>query len=311
MIAKTVYVTLSQFCEKDDTPRLLLKEAGFIVKENTTGRRIKKEEMLAALAGADAVLAAVEPYDTEILSQLPQLKCISRCGMGTDAIDLQAAEKYGKTILVTVNEIIEPVAQMTLAMIFALARNFSQYVNHFQKGDWKKETGFLLSEWTIGLIGFGRIARKLEQYLRPFGCHVLVVDPFLKQGDLPEGVRLCSLQELLQNSSLVSLHAGRSPNEGVLLGSAEFEQMKKGSFLVNTARGYLVDEVALEKVLTSGHLAGAALDVFHQEPYLGPLGKMPNVLCTSHVATLTNASRAAMELACAKNVVDFFTKLER
>lgn len=311
MTQKTVYVTLSQFCETDDTPRRILKEAGFVVKENTTGRRIKREEIIFALQGADAVLAAVEPYDAEILSQLSQLQCISRCGIGTDAIDLEAAKKYKKEVLVTVDEIIEPVAQMTLGMIFALARNFPQHVNDFQKGEWKKHTGFLLSEWIVGLIGFGRIARALAGYLQPFGCKILVADPFLKPSDMPKNIMLCSLDTLLAQSDLVSLHASRSPKEGILMGEKEFAKMKKGSRLVNTARGYMVDEKALGEALQSGRLSGAALDVFEKEPYKGPLARYPNVLCAPHVGTLTRGSRAAMEFRCAQNVIDFFEKLEK
>lgn len=310
MTQKTVYVTLSEFCKNDDRPRKLLQEAGFIVKENTTGRRIKREEMMDALKTADGVLAAVEPYDAELLSQLPQLKCISRCGIGTDAIDLEAAKKYGKGVLVTVDEIVEPVAQMALAMILALARNFVPHIHDFKEGSWKKQTGFSMSELTVGLIGFGRIAKQLAKYLQPLGSPILVCDPFLKRGDFPTGIAPVDLDTLLSRSDLVSIHAARSAKEGVLLGANEFSKMKRGSFLVNTARGYMVGETALEEALKSGHLAGAALDVFEEEPYKGSLAKLPNVLCTPHVGTLTRGSRVAMELRCARNVVDFFSRME-
>ena len=265
--------------------------------------------MLDALKEADAVLAAVEPYDAELLAQLPKLQCISRCGVGTDAIDLEVAKKYEKTVLVTADEIIEPVAQMTLAMILALARNFSLHAHDFKEALWKKHTGWLLSEWTIGLIGFGKIGRKVEEYLRPFGVCVLVCDPYLNKEKIPKGVTLCDLPTLLGKSDLVSLHLARDSKEGYLITAREFAQMKKGSFFVNTARGYMVEEMALQAALKSGHLAGAALDVFEQEPYPGPLTKYSNVILTPHIATLTRASRTAMELGCAQNVVFFFKQI--
>lgn len=311
MSSKTVYVALSQFCEKEDTPRNLLIHNGFRVIENKMGRRIREEEMFAALKGVDAVLAAVEPYTEELLSKLPQLKCISRCGAGVDAIDLEAAKKYGKEVLITREEIVEPVAQMTLGMIFSLARNFIAHKLDFQEGRWKKRTGVLLSEWTMGLIGFGQVGRKVEKYLRPFGPKILVSDPNLSNKDLSPGVERCSLEDLLAQSDLVSLHAASKPSDGPLLGKREFTKMKKGSFFVNTARGYLVDEGALEEAIRSGILAGAALDVFEEEPYHGSLARYPNVLLTPHVSTLTSGSRLAMELKCAQNVVDFFDRLEK
>lgn len=311
MKQKKIYVTLSQFCEGNDEPRRLLKEAGFTVLENTMGRRILKEEMFDALRDADAVLAAVESYDAGLLSRLPKLRCISRCGASTDAIDLGAAEKYGKVVLATTDEVVEPVAQMTLAMILALARNFPLHLNDFRSSRWKKHYGRLLSEWRVGLIGFGRIGRKVEEYLRPFHCEILITDPFIKNSEVSKDAMICDLNTLLAESDLISVHVARPDGEGYLLGRSEISKMKRGSYLVNTSRGYLIDEEALVEALKSGDMAGCALDVFEKEPYKGPLFECPNVLATPHVATLTNASRTAMELRCAQNVVGYFKHLEK
>ena len=305
-MAGNVYVALQQFCESDDAPRRILQEAGLRVTENRLGRRLRGEEMAEQLADAEAVLAGVEPYDARLLERLPKLRCISRCGAGTDSVDMEAARRRGVTVLTTPDEVVEPGAQLTLGMILALARGFPQSIRNFDAGRWSKQTGFLLSEWTVGLAGFGRIGRAVERLLRPMGPRILVSDPFLASGDLPPGLQPVTLNELLAQSDLVSIHASRRPEEGPLLGGKEIGRMKQGSFLVNTARGYLVDEQALAEGLSSGRLAGAALDVFEKEPYDGPLAKMPQVLCTPHVATLTRASRSAMELRCARNVADFF-----
>lgn len=310
MSRPTVYVALQQFCEQDEHPRRLLEAAGFAVRQNLLGRRLRQEELGEALREADAVLAGVEPYDALLLARLPRLRCISRCGVGTDAIDLAAARQQGIVVLTTVDEVVEPVAQMTVAMILALARNLPLHFAEAHAGQWRKHTGHLLSEWTIGLVGFGRIGRAVEHYLRVFGPRVLVADPNVTQDTLPEGVRLCELATLLVGVDLVSLHAGRRPQDGPIIGRRELAAMKRGSRLVNTARGYLVDEMALKEALTSGHLVGAALDVFEAEPYAGPLAGLPQVACTPHVSTLTAASRAAMELRCAQNVVDFFAHQE-
>lgn len=300
-------MALQQFCERDDAPRRTLADAGFEVRLNTMGRRLRREEMLEALRETDAVLAGVEPYDAQILEALPRLRCISRCGAGTDSIDLEAARRRSIAVLTTAEEVAEPAAQLAVAFILALARNLPQHLREMSAGQWKKRTGFLLSEWTVGLVGFGRIGRAVEAALRPFGPSILAADPQAAPAGLAPSVRRCTLEELLPNSDLVSLHAGRRPEEGFLLGRKEIAAMKQGAYLVNTARGHLVDEQALCEALQSGRLAGAALDVFQEEPYSGPLAKLPQVILTPHVASLTRASRAAMELRAARNLAEFFS----
>ena len=306
MSRKVVYVALQQFCEHDISPRSLLEDAGWEVRENRLGRRPTRDDLLVTLQEADAVVAGVEPYDAGLLAGLPRLRCISRCGTGTDAIDLPAATARGIAVLTTPDEVVEPVAQLTLAMILSLARQLPRYLAAARERRWSKHTGVLLREWVIGLIGYGRIGQMVEQYLRPFGPRVLIADPARRGAVLPAGVEWCELDTLLGACDLVSVHASRDPSAGPLIGRAELARMRPGSFLVNTARGHLVDEQALAEALEAGRLAGAALDVFAIEPYGGPLMAFPQVICTPHIATLTNASRAAMEQRCAQNVVDFF-----
>jgi len=303
-----VFVAFQQFCETDDRPRRALREAGLEVRENTLGRRLRREEMADVLRDVDAVLAGAEPYDAALLEALPRLRCISRCGTGTDAIDLEAAQRLGIAIYTTPEEVVEPVAQLTLTMMLALARHVPAFLHDMRQGRWQRRTGWLLSEWTIGVVGFGRIGRRLWQYLRPFGARVVVTDPVLKAGEVSEGIERCELASLLAQADLVSLHVSRRPEEGPLLGPKEFTQMKPGSFLVNTSRGFLVDEEALCHALVSGHLAGAALDVFEQEPYTGALTRLPQVICTPHVASLTMASRAAMEWRCIQHVLEWSSR---
>lgn len=311
MSGRIVYVALQQFCEESDAPRELLERGGFALRCNTLGRRLRPEEMPALLQDADAVLAGVEPYSADLLARLPKLRCISRCGIGTDAIDLAEAKRLGIRVCATPEEVVEPVAEMAVAMMLALARNLPLHQADARQGLWKKRMGALLSEWVVGLVGFGRIGQAVERLLRPFAPRVLIADPACGPGPPPAQAMLRPLPELLAQADLVSLHAGRPAALGPLIGRAELAAMKPGSRLVNTARGYLVDEAALLEALTSGHLAGAALDVFEDEPYAGPLAALPQVIATPHVATLTRASRAAMERRCAQNVVEFFARQQQ
>lgn len=306
-----VYVALSEFCKYDDRARRTLVEAGFEVKENPLGRRLRREEMLETLQGADAVIAGVEPYDGELLSGLANLRCVSRCGVGTDAIDLEAARRLNIAVFSTPDEVTEPVAQMTVGMILALARNFPQHAANSRSGLWIKHAGHLLSEWNVGLIGFGRIGRKVGSYLHVFGAQVFVYDPYValsQPSSDTQNIQFCPLPKLLSKSDLVSIHAARPRDDGPIIGPVEFASMKRGSRIVNTARSYLVDESALFEALTSGQLSAAALDVFDSEPYIGSLTRLPQVLCTPHVASLTKGARIAMEVRCAENVAMFFTQ---
>lgn len=263
------------------------------------------------LRGADAVLAGLEPYDAELLTALPALQCISRCGVGTDAIDLEAARQKGVAVYTTPDEVAEPVAQLTVTMILALARNLPQHVGEMRSGVWNRRLGCLLSEWVIGLVGYGRIGRAVERLLRAFGPRVIVADPHVRASDFPDGVELAELPALLSQADLVSLHANAPRERGALVGRRELAQMKRGSYLVNTARGYLVEEPALYEALVSGHLAGAAIDVFEREPQAGPLAILPQVVCTPHIGSFTKASRAAMERRCAQHVVDHVARNQR
>ncbi|MCG3204375.1 MAG: Glycerate dehydrogenase [Elusimicrobia bacterium] len=305
-----VYVALQQFCETTQAPIAVMEKAGLEVRLNTLGRRVKQEEMAELMKDAQAVLAGVEPYDEALFSQLPMLKCISRCGIGTDAIDMSAAKTRGIQVFITIDEVVQPVAEMTVAMMLSLARNLPLHLADARAGLWKKHTGVLLSEWTVGLVGFGRIARAVARCLEPFQAHLVVSDPFLKPSDVPPSIKLVNFSELLAMSDVVSLHATRSMQEGYLMGEKEIAQMKPTAFLINTSRGYMVHEGALHKALSARKIAGAALDVYETEPYSGPLASLPNVICTPHVATLTTASRAAMELRAAQNIATFFQSKE-
>lgn len=301
-----VYIALSQFCENDDAPRRLLQSEGLSFAENLTGRRPRADELIAAARSVIAVVAGVEPYDAVTLQALPALKCISRCGVGVDSIDMDAARRLGIAVFTTPDPIAEPVAELTVSMILALARRLPEAMAAQREGQWRRRTGFLLSEWTVGLVGFGRVGQAVERYLRPFGPAVCVADPALDRSDrLPPGVSMVDLNTLLSRADVVSIHAARSAADAPLIGAAEIAKMKPGSRIVNTSRGYLLDEAALCEGLKTGQLSGAALDVFADEPYSGPLLSFPQVLCTPHIGTLTRASRIAMELQAVENVITF------
>jgi D-3-phosphoglycerate dehydrogenase len=284
----------------------MLESSGIPFRVHTGGKRITKEEMLNAGGRATVIVAGVEPYDEATLGLLPELRCISRCGVGVDAIDLTAARGRG---IVGANTPTIPtiaVAELALAMFLSLSRNLRPQANLMQARRWERLSAHLINGRTVGLLGFGRIGQRVAQLSLAFGARVVAHDPMADPAVArTAGVPLLGKKELLEASDIVSLHASRNASQPVLIGSAEIALMKRGAILVNLARGEMVDETVLASALTSGHLAGAGLDVFSEEPYLGPLCDFEQVILTPHSATMTAETRAAMEVQCIENALEF------
>ena len=223
-----------------------------------------------------------------------------------DAIDLIAARQRGVTVANTPGIPTEAVAELALAMFLALSRNLRLQSNLMQARRWERITGHLLDSRTVGLIGLGRIGQRVAQLCRAFNARVLAHDPVVDVALARRlEVTLVSKEQLLRDADIVSLHASRNAEHPVLIGAAELAMMKRGAVLVNLARGEMVDEGALAEALSSGQLAGAGLDVFGTEPYQGPLCDFEQLILTPHSATLTVETRAAMELQCLENALQF------
>lgn len=300
-----LYVTLSTFGEVNPEPLRVLEKSALCFGINKSGKRPTSDEVLRNFGGAVVLVAGVEDYDAPTLARFYQqgLRCISRCGVGTENIDRQAADQLGIQILNTPQEPVQAVAEHTLCLILALLRKLPDLDRDTKAGKWKRHTGNLLEGKTVGLVGFGKIGKKTAELLKPFGVRILVWDPFAA----PElGVeRAESFEQVLRQADIVSLHC---PPTAEKVGSKEFSLMKPGSWLINTARGDLVDDYALAKVLESEHLAGAALDVFPQEPYAGILLSTKKIILTPHQATLTEETRLAMEIAATQNAIKFINQ---
>ncbi len=302
-----IYVALSTFAKDNERPLQLLKDSGFIVKLNETGQRLVKAQVIDCLAGVEGVIAGLEPYDADVIAALPDLKCISRCGVGVDNIDLACAKAQKVAVLNTPGAVIGPVAELTLSMIFDLMRQVTAHTELMRKHRWERITGSQIAGKTVGVIGLGRIGRRVAELLRLLGCRVIGYDlrpdtQWAKEHD----VKIVGLMELLAASDIVTLHITSDPVNPFILGKKELLVMKKGALIINTARGSFIDEEALVEMLKSGHLSGAGLDVFKEEPYHGPLCDLSNVVLTPHIATLTRESRLKMEEQAVENIIRYF-----
>lgn len=299
-----IFVALSTFGEYGKKPLELLKKSGIPFVLNSCGSRLTQEGLLKLAEGCAGIVAGVESYPDVVLNQLPDLKCISRCGVGVDNIDLVKAGELGVKILNTPDPVIVPVAELTLGMILDLLRHISWHTNCLRNGQWQKKGGHNLQGKTVGIIGLGRIGKKVAGLLKAFDVCLMASDPCAdKIWAVKNNVTLAPTEQLLQNSDIVTLHLGVDKNAPFFLDEKQIRLMKPGAVLLNLSRGQLVDEQALYAALVDGHLAGAGLDVFSKEPYKGKLSTLENVIMTPHIATLTAESRLQMETQAVENLL--------
>lgn len=268
---------------------------------NTTGTRLDSAGV-SQLVGdrVEGAIAGLEPFDAVVLSRAVGLRAVSRIGTGVDNVDVDEANRLGIAVLRTPDAPMSAVAELTLTFILAGLRHLLENHRRVLDGTWKGVAGGLLEGRMVGLVGAGRIAQAVAQRLRPFGANIQATDPFVDPEHAP--FPLVALDELLSTSDIVSLHLPAQQGR-VLLDRQRIGLMRPGAMLINTARGELVDESALDEALRSGHLAFAGVDAHVVEPYRGPIRDLSNVLLTPHIGSNTIETRRAMEREAALNLV--------
>ncbi|HVG96460.1 MAG TPA: phosphoglycerate dehydrogenase [Chloroflexota bacterium] len=283
-----------------------LEAAGCRVRSSPYVRGPSEAELLPLLADVEAVLAGTHPFTRRVFESAPRLRVVSRFGVGYDAIDVPAATEHGVWITTTpgTNEL--SVADHTIALLLGLARHLVPLANLTRAGQWERAIGIELSGAVLGLIGFGRIGRQVATRARACGMELLVYDvaPDAAAG-AALGARFAPLDEVLATADFVSLHAPATTGTRGLINARTLALMKPTAYLINTARGDLVDEPALAAALRGGRLAGAGLDVFAQEPpdEANPLLALPNVLATPHIAGITEQSAQRMARLAVENIL--------
>ena len=268
--------------------------------------RLDGDALVALCRGHDRVIVGLERVDDRILDQLPELKVISKYGVGLDGIDVAAVARRGIRLGWTGGVNRRSVAELTLAFAIALLHRVPECDVAMRQGQWQKLVGRQLTGKTIGIIGCGFVGQDLVRLLAPFDCRVLANDI----RDYPEfysahDVTPIGLQDLLRSSDLVTLHVPLDASTRGMIGAPQIALMPKGSFLINAARGGLVDETALADALERGHLAGAAFDVFQIEPEANPrLLALPTFLGTPHIG----GSAAEAQLAMGRAAIEGLEK---
>lgn len=266
-----------------------LEEAGCEVIRNTIGRAYRAVELMEVLPEMDAIITGTDELTAEVINAVDRLKTIAKHGVGLETIDLEAARARGIVVSATPGAIHESVADLTLALLLAVARKIVPSHLSTQQGLWKPFFGMELLDKTLGIVGLGRIGKAVCQRAQAFGMRVVAYDPYPDQAfAAAHEVTFAPLDELLAVSDVISLHAPAEVVAGPLIGQAELNRMKPTALLINTARGQLVDEAALAAALREGRLAGAGLDAFVSEPPVGsPLLDLENVVLTPHIGGRT------------------------
>ena len=278
-----------------------LKNAGVEVKLNPFAARLTEEQVIDLLGtNTIGLIAGLEPLTKNVLQAAKSLKVIARVGTGLDSVDLVAAKELEIAVLNTPDAPTKAVAELTIAHILGLLRHVSQADRQVRAGVWKGLMGSLLETKTVGIVGFGRIGKRVATLIAAFGASVIISDAQVKSSDF-ENV---GLDELCTRSDIVSLHLPYSQATHHIIDEKRMNLMKKGSFIVNISRGGLVDEAMLLVALKSGHLAGAALDCFEQEPYEGELRNFENVQITAHMGSYARETRDLMEQEASRLLVN-------
>jgi D-3-phosphoglycerate dehydrogenase len=276
---------------------------------NQYGRPFDFLKYMDLLPEIDGVIAGIEKWDEAMYRIAKRLKIIARFGVGVDNIDLVKARKYGISVTNAPKANSNAVAEFTVGLILDILRKTSFLSGMLRSGKWHKPLGHEMKAKKVGLIGFGAIAQLVAKKLAGFETILYAYDVFPNFDKAREyNVRLVSLPEVIAECDIISLHLPSTAETYHIIDSRQIAEMKKGAYLINTARGDLIAEDALFTALQSGKLDGAAIDVYHQEPvdFNHPLFKLDNLICTPHIGGDTVESVETVGLTTARAVLDVF-----
>lgn len=274
---------------------------------NIDGKRIQKNELAEYYKGADAIIVGLEKIDDELLSLLPDLKIIAKYGVGLDNIDLDACRKRGIMVGWTAGVNSYAVAEMTLGFMLMLSRNLYLTSNQLKTGFWNRIGGYSIAGKTIGIIGLGHIGKEVVRLLQPFNCNIMgndIID--VKEFAKEYSVKLTDKMSLYKSSDIITIHTPLTSETNGLINKEAFSLMKPTSFIINTARGQILDENAIKWALLNNIISGAAIDVYSEEPpHDNSLLKIPNLICTPHIGGNSEGAVLAMGKSSIKHLLRF------
>ena len=300
-------VTSYPFGISSPDPVNLLNQAGFTVRLSPHRRKHTPSETAALLGDVDVLVAGTEPLPAEVLAKgLPRLKHVARVGVGLDGLDVGFCTANRIAVTYTPDAPARSVVEEVFGLLFSLSRRLVEAHEGLRRGEWNRLTGVLWDGKTFGILGCGRIGKQVAEIARAFRMRVIAHD-ILEDAAWAErhGVEYVSLEQLFSRSQGVSVHLPYDHTTEDLVSERLLRLMPRGAFLLNTCRGEVLDEDALHRCLIDGQLGAAALDVYRDEPYRGPLRSLPNVFLCCHQGSCSHDGRYAMEMGAAENTVAF------
>jgi D-3-phosphoglycerate dehydrogenase len=300
-----ILITSTSFGKTDPLPLQNLQAHGCEVIENPYGRPLKEDELISLLADVDGVIAGLDEFTQKAIQSAKRLKVISRYGVGMDNIDLEAARAKKIRVTSTPGANTQAVADLTIALMLAVARKITRADISTRQGKWERFYGHSLYRKTLGILGLGRVGQAVFRRSAGFEMKALAYDPWQKELiEKTDGIKYADLQDLLSYSDFVTLHLALSEKTHHLIGEKELSLMRPTAYLINTARGSLINEEALYQALKNKVIAGAALDTFTDEPpRASPLLTLENVVVTPHIGSYTYEATLEMGLAAVENLI--------
>jgi D-3-phosphoglycerate dehydrogenase len=301
-------ITTVPFADKDRRPLELLEQAGIDYVINPLGRKLREGELSEMISGFDVLIAGTEPITEKVLRNSDRLKFISRVGIGLDSVDLLAAEKRGIKVSYTPDAPSVAVSELTIGLMLSLLRSIHLSNARMHEGTWHRFFGRRIPEVTIGIIGAGRIGGGVINRLVCFGVTRILVNEIQSNSFKNSSaitVEYVDKETIYRTADVISLHIPLTSKTKNMIQLKQLLQMKPDALLINTARGGIVNECDLAKVMNMGHLGGAAIDVFDREPYKGPLAKIERCVLTAHMGSMSIDCRTRMEVEATEEAIRF------
>jgi D-3-phosphoglycerate dehydrogenase len=300
-----ILITTPSFGQQSRAPWQALEDHGFSVRRSVKPHPLSAADLAEEIGNADALIVGLDAVDASVFAAAPNLRVVAKHGVGVDNIDCAAAAAAGVRVVNAPGSNSGAVADLTFGLMLALARQIIPAHLSTQAGGWNRFTGVELTGRTLGLVGFGRIGQAVARRARAFDMKVVAYDPYLPAEVFPSlDTVQTSLENCIASADFLSLHMPGTPGDPPLLDAAALSTMKQGAFLINAARGGLVDEDALAERLHAGQLGGAALDAFSVEPLLqgSAIRTAPNVILTPHIGAFTDQANATMGVMVVEDV---------
>jgi D-3-phosphoglycerate dehydrogenase / 2-oxoglutarate reductase len=302
-------ITTVPFGDKNRLPLNLLEKNNVEYLINPLHKKLSEDELTEMVSDFDVIIAGTEPITKKVMNNAPKLKMISRVGIGLDGVDLLEAEKRGITISYTPDAPAPAVAELTIGLMLSLLRSIHRSNIDLHNGHWHRFFGRRLSEVNIGVVGVGRIGTRVLQHLNGFGIPFTMVNDNSTEKKLDQkfNIKWVDKEVIYKDADIITIHTPLTLKTKNMIKKEQLLSMKEDAIIINTARGGIINEQDLYEVMRSGHLSGAAIDVFDVEPYCGNLREIQRCILTAHMGSMSVDCRNRMEIEATEEAVRFLT----